>query len=99
MMSLDTMWFCFREACRAAGGRAGFGGGMEIEGRKMIPVASVAYGFGYGGGQAPKVGDNGATGGGGGGGVRIAPPALVEVVDGKLKVQPIGNVTRGGTVG
>ena len=99
MMILEDLQQRFREMQGQAGVRAVFGDVIEIEGRKVIPVAAVAYGFGYGGGQAPKVGDNGATGGGGGGGVRIEPLALVEVEGGKLKVQPIVNVTRLATMG
>jgi len=94
MMILEDLQQRFREMQGQAGVRAVFGDVIEIEGRKVIPVAAVAYGFGYGGGQAPKSGENGATGGGGGGGVRIEPLALVEVEGGKLKVQPIVNVTR-----
>src|SRR3970040_605174 len=99
MMILKDLQQRFREMQGQAGVRAVFGEVMEIEGRKIIPVASVAYGFGYGGGQAPKGGDKGGRGGGGGGGVRTEPLALVEVEGGKLKVQPIVNVTRLATMG
>jgi len=91
---LEELQQRLREMQGQAGVRVVFGEVMEIEGRKVIPVASVAYGFGLGGGQAPKAGGNGATGGGGGGGLRVEPLALVEVVEGKLRVQPIVNVTR-----
>ncbi len=91
---LEELQQRLREMQGQAGVRAVFGEVMEIEGRKVIPVASVAYGFGLGGGQAPRAGGNGATGGGGGGGLRVEPLALVEVVEGKLRVQPIVNVTR-----
>lgn len=91
---LEELQQRLREMQGQAGVRAVFGEVMEIEGRKVIPVASVAYGFGLVGGQAPKAGGDGATGGGGGGGLRVEPLALVEVVEGKLRVQPIVNVTR-----
>ncbi len=91
---LEELQQRLREMQGQAGVRAVFGEVMEIEGRKVIPVASVSYGFGLGGGQAPKAGGDGATGGGGGGGLRVEPLALVEVVEGKLRVQPIVNVTR-----
>jgi uncharacterized spore protein YtfJ len=91
---LEELQQRLREMQGQAGVRVVFGEVMEIEGRKVIPVASVAYGFGLGGGQTPKAGGNGATGGGGGGGLRVEPLALVEVVEGKLRVQPIVNVTR-----
>jgi len=35
-----------------------------------------------------------AWGGGGGGGARIEPVAIVEVTDGKIRVEPIVNVTK-----
>ena len=95
MMFLEDLQERFREMQGQAGVRAVFGETIEIDGRKVIPVASVTYGFGMGGGQAPKGSDNGsAAGGGGGGGVRVEPLALIEVRDGRLKVQPIVNVTR-----
>ncbi|MDQ7849572.1 MAG: spore germination protein GerW family protein [Armatimonadota bacterium] len=91
---LEELQQRLREMQGQAGVRVVFGEVMEIEGRKVIPVASVAYGFGLGGGQAPKAGGDGATGGGGGGGLRVEPLALVEVAEGRLRVQPIVNVTR-----
>lgn len=100
-MMLEEIQRRFQEMQGQAGVRAVFGDVIEIEGRRVIPVASVAYGFGFGGGQAPKVGEDGsAAGGGGGGGMRVEPLALVEVdAAGKLKVQPIVNVTRLATMG
>ncbi len=99
-MILEEMQRRFQELQGQASVRAVFGDVLELEGRKVIPVASVAYGFGFGGGQAPKMGENGsAGGGGGGGGVRVEPLALIEVDGGKLKVQPIVNVTRLATMG
>src|SRR3989337_327274 len=94
MMILEDLQQRFREMQGQAGVRAVFGDVIEIEGRKVIPVAAVAYGFGYGGGQAPKSGENGATRGGGGGGVRIEPPALVELAGRALSPPGIGGVAR-----
>ncbi len=95
-MFLDDLQKRFQEMQTKAGVRSVFGEVIEVDGHKLIPVASVAYGFGVGGGQGPKRQEKGdALGGGGGGaGMRIEPIALIEVTNGALKIQPIVNVTR-----
>ncbi len=95
-MFLDDLQKRFQEMQTKAGVRSVFGEVIELDGRKLIPVASVAYGFGVGGGQGPKrqVKGEAPGGGGGGGGIRIEPIALIEVTGGELKIQPIVNVTR-----
>lgn len=70
---------------------------IHVNGRTIIPLASVQYGFGMGGGQGPKSGEGkeeAPVGGGGGGGARIEPVAFVEITDGTLKIQPVVNVNR-----
>jgi uncharacterized spore protein YtfJ len=69
---------------------------IQVNGRTIIPLASVSYGFGMGGGQGPKVeeGKQAPAGGGGGGGARIEPVAFLEITDGALKIQPVVNVNR-----
>jgi uncharacterized spore protein YtfJ len=91
---LDDLQKRFSDIQTKAGAKAVFGDPIELDGRKVIPVASVAYGFGIGGGMGPKKDEGEAPGGGGGGGVRVQPIAVIEVVDGKVRVQPIVNVTR-----
>jgi len=77
-----------------------FGDPVREHGRTIIPVARVAYGFGFGGGRqaergsAPQEPHGARAGGGGGGGVRIAPVALVEMTDAGMKIRPIVDVTR-----
>ena len=94
-MFLDDLQKRFSDMQSKAGVKTVFGDPVELDGRKVIPVASVQYGFGMGGGTGPKKEENEAPGGGGGGGgVRVEPIAVVEIVDGKLKVQPIVNVNR-----
>lgn len=103
-MFLDDLQRRFQDMQAKANVRAVFGDVMELDGRKVIPVASVQYGFGMGGGIGPKPGEGEAPGGGaphqtvqgggGGAGVRVEPIALIEVANGKLKVEPIINVTR-----
>ncbi len=95
-MFLDDLQKRFQEMQTKAGVRSVFGEVIELDGRKLIPVASVAYLFGVGGGQGPKRQEKGEApgGGGGGGGIRIEPIALIEVTGGELKIQPIVNMTR-----
>ncbi len=95
-MFLDDLQKRFQDMQTKAGVRTVFGEVIAVDGRKVIPVASVQYGFGIGGGQGPKhaEGREAPGGGGGGGGIRVDPVALIELTDGTLKVQPIVNVTR-----
>lgn len=94
-MFLDDLQKRFSDMQTKVGAKAVFGDPIELDGRKVIPVASVAYGFGMGGGMGPKKEEGEAPGGGGGGGgMRIRPIALIEVADGKVKVEPIIDVNR-----
>lgn len=71
-----------------------FGTPVTIEGRTVIPVAKVAYGFGMGVGRGiateedPEETNDGA-GGGGAGGVMAHPLAAVEVTPEGVRVDPI----------
>jgi len=104
-MFLDDLHKRFEEMQGKANWKAVFGEVIEVDGRRVIPVASVQYGFGMGGGQGParrtgvrtKSPQKDGTppgGGGGGGGIRIEPVALIDITDGRLRVEPIINVTR-----
>ena len=60
-----------------------FGEPIHAEGKTVVPVAKVAYGFGAGGGHGH--GDHperGGEGGGGGGGVRTFPAGALEITQG-----------------
>ena len=59
------------ERLQTTGVRTIFGDPISAEGRTIIPVARVAYGFGGGGGDG--------EGAGGGGGVRAVPAGVVEI--------------------
>ena len=66
-----------------------YGEPITAEGRTLIPVARVAYGFGGGGGsQQARAGENGvpqALGGGGGGGAIVTPVGFIELTAGETR--------------
>jgi uncharacterized spore protein YtfJ len=69
-----------------------FGEPIHAEGKTVIPVAKVAYGFGAGGGHKPgkpEAGvDEGPEGGGGGGGVRAFPAGALEITQAGTRFVP-----------
>ncbi len=59
---------------------------VTIEGRTIIPVTKVCFGFGSGGGEGKgKIGEEGFGGGGGGGGA-IQPVAFIVLSKEDVKV-------------
>jgi len=59
-----------------------FGEPIEMDGKTVVPIAKVAYGFGGGFGSQPKSGESHSDtkeGGGGGGGVRAFPVGALEI--------------------
>ena len=60
----------------AANVRTVYGDPIEVEGRKVVPVSRIAYGFG---GGPSKFEEAGGTTAGGGGYVRAEPVGVVEV--------------------
>ncbi|MFC0678733.1 GerW family sporulation protein [Lysobacter korlensis] len=78
-----------------------FGPARKENGRTIIPVARVAYGFGGGYGSAAqkgkagarqrrtKPGANGDTGLGGGGGMRVIPAGMFEVGPNGARFLPV----------
>ena len=63
-----------------------YGDPLVVDGKTVIPVAKVAYGFGGGTGKGP--GDKG-EGEGAGGGVAAKPVGVVEIDKGETKFVPI----------
>jgi len=69
----------------AANVKTVFGEPIHTEGKTVVPVAKVAYGFGAGGGHGhgKSNGDSShqpeGEGGGGGGGVRAFPAGVLEI--------------------
>ena len=64
---------------------------IVAEGKTIIPVARVSYGFGGGGGtrKSKPSSDGGEgppeTGGGGGGGMSVSPVGIIEVTPGETR--------------
>lgn len=76
----------------SAGVKTVFGDPVSADGKTIIPVARVRYGFGGGGGTAPHPGsepgseDLGeALGGGGGGGIEVTPVGIIEITPGETR--------------
>ena len=86
--------------------RSVYGDPIEADGRTIIPVARVSYGFGGGFGRGgPESGEDGAgegaaeetgQGAGGGGGVSAKPVGVVEVGDGETRFVRFGDRRRAG---
>ena len=72
-----------------------FGEPQVIEGKAIVPVASVAYGFGVGSGMGRRE----RGGGGGGGGVRVKPLGVLEITAEQTRFVPFVDATRLGTLG
>lgn len=71
------------ERLQTTGVRTVYGEPITAQGRTVIPIARVAYGFGCGGGfsntKASSSPERSGEGGGGGGGVRAVPAGVVEI--------------------
>jgi len=69
--------------------RSVFGEPIHSEGKTVVPVAKVAYGFGAGSGAGRGKGNEesgrNAEGGGGGGGVRAFPAGALEITAGQTR--------------
>ncbi|HAL48293.1 MAG: hypothetical protein FI707_03005 [SAR202 cluster bacterium] len=67
-----------------------YGDPVEAEGKTIISVAKVRYGFGAGGGEgvseeSEDSADKEGFGGGGGGGVEITPMGFIEITAGETR--------------
>jgi uncharacterized spore protein YtfJ len=73
-----------------------YGDPITAEGKTVIPIAKVAYGFGGGSGEK-RVEGNGkapAEGGGVGGGVVARPVGVVEITNGETKIVRFGETKK-----
>jgi uncharacterized spore protein YtfJ len=85
-MEIQPLWTFLRDGIVAHSDvKAVFGEPVSADGRTIIPVAKITYGFGGGGGmnrmspRNPEGNQGGQEGGGGGGGVRAVPVGVIEV--------------------
>ncbi|MCG7849904.1 MAG: sporulation protein [ANME-2 cluster archaeon] len=62
---------------------------ITIDGRTIIPVTKVCFGFGSGGGEGKMKEGEGGTGGGGGGGASIQPIAFLVVTPEEVQLLTI----------
>ncbi len=67
-----------------------FGEPIQANGKTVVPVAKVAYGFGggFGAGKHGKNADHEGEGGGGGGGVRAFPAGVLEITESSTRLIP-----------
>ena len=74
----------------AATVKAVFGEPIQVNGKTVVPVAKVAYGFGggFGSGKDTPQTDRQGEGGGGGGGVRAFPAGALEITDNATRFVP-----------
>jgi uncharacterized spore protein YtfJ len=81
-MELDTLVNSIRETVAGSTNvSAVFGEPIAAQGKTIIPVARIGYGFGGGSGTKPGRDPlaQGESGGGGGGGGKVIPVGVVEV--------------------
>ena len=67
-----------------------FGEPIQANGKTVVPVAKVAYGFGggFGAGKHGKKADQEGEAGGGGGGVRAFPAGVLEITESGTRFIP-----------
>ncbi len=93
--TLEELMKRFGKMQESAGAKTVFGEPIHVDGRTLIPVASVRYMYGFGMGQgADKAQKAMGGGGGGGGGVTVRPVAVLEVTSEGMKFKPVVDVTR-----
>ena len=71
-----------------------FGEPRVIEGKTIVPVATVAYAFGGGSGTGPQ-----GPGSGGGGGLRVKPLGVLEITPESTRFVPVVDAMRLATMG
>ena len=80
----------FQSIVEHASVRTIYGDPISAEGKTVVPVAKISYGFGGGSGRDEQRG----SGGGGGGGCVAKPVGVVEITDAGTRFIPIGGVGR-----
>lgn len=91
---IDTIRNAIDGLSENASVRRVYGDPIEVEGKNIIPVARVGYGFGGGFGSGPETSEDGGEGGGGGGGVKTTPVGVLEVTESETRFIRFGNWKR-----
>jgi len=76
----------FKSIIEHAGARTVYGEPVSVDGKTVLPVARIRYGFG---GSSGGKGNNWQDGGGGGGGLIAKPLGVVEVTPSQTRFIPI----------
>jgi uncharacterized spore protein YtfJ len=94
-MATDSLLATLSERLHSSASvRAVFGESIRMEGKTIIPVARIAYGFGGGEGSVDSeraIEGEGGHGGGGGGGVAAMPVGVFEVTADQTVFVPVRN--------
>jgi uncharacterized spore protein YtfJ len=76
----------FKSIIEHAGAKTVYGEPVSVEGKTVLPVATIRYGFG---GSSGGKGNNWEHGGGGGGGLVAKPLGVVEITASETRFIPI----------
>jgi uncharacterized spore protein YtfJ len=76
----------FRSIIEHAGAKTVYGEPVSVNGKTVLPVATIRYGFG---GSSGGKGNSWEHGGGGGGGLMAKPLGVVEVTQSQTRFIPI----------
>jgi uncharacterized spore protein YtfJ len=101
-MQLNRLFEAVERVQSEASWRAVFGEPQVAEGKTLIPLAEVKYGFGLGFGQAGdevEEAEAEAGGGGAGGGLTARPLGVLEVTPEGVRAVPLEDSTRLGLAG
>lgn len=102
MADINQSFQSFVDSLGSTGVKKIFGDPISAEGRTIIPVAKLAYGFGGGVEYKPSSGGNGreqsseavkteSEGTGGGGGIAAMPLGVIEVTRDETRYIPVNN--------
>jgi uncharacterized spore protein YtfJ len=84
----------FEPLTRSASVKSVYGEAISANGKTIIPVARVAYGFGGGRGRKSDDESNPKEGEGGGGGVYAVPVGVLEVSETETRFIPLSDKRR-----
>jgi uncharacterized spore protein YtfJ len=90
---IDELFVRLEDMQAQASVDAVYGQPVTVGEKVVIPMASVAYGFGLGFGEGtdPAAGESGGAGGGEGGGMGARPLGVIEITPEHTRVEPYVN--------